>query len=496
MQSLEEADKTTMLREMCRSDLYFLIRYALGRKDIEDDWLFDRCREVQLNPNEYLDLWAREHYKSTIITYGKTIQDILASHGEYPLDCWNGKEVTVGIFSHTRPISKGFLRQIMRELESNQTLIDLFPDVLWENPKRDAPKWSEDDGLIVKRKSNPKESTVEAWGIVESQPTSKHFLIRIYDDVVTQESTRSPEMMAKTTASWELSLNLGVRGGYERYIGTRYHFNDTYKEIMKRKAAIPRIYAATENGKVDGKPVLLTREELNEKRRKQGPYTFGCQMLQDPKADSVQGFKLEWLKYYEGIKDGTGMNIFILVDPANEKKKKSDYTSIWVIGAASDGNYRLLGGLRDRLSLTERTRKLFELHRHFKKPNQKINVGYEKYGKDSDIEHIEEKMEQENYDFRIIPLGGSMAKNDRIRRIIPDFENGNILLPKSLPYITYENKTIDLIQEFIDEEYSPFPVGEHDDMLDNLSRIKDMPHSFPAVKTENKPISIPNMNRI
>ena len=97
------------LRNLARTDLYFLIRYGLARRDIEDEWLFDRCREVQNNPNGYLDLWSREHYKSTIITYAKTMQDILASHGDDPLM----DEVTVGIFSHTRPIAKGFLRQIM-----------------------------------------------------------------------------------------------------------------------------------------------------------------------------------------------------------------------------------------------------------------------------------------------------------------------------------------------------------------------------------------------
>ena len=32
--------------------------------------------------------------------------------------------------------------------------------------------WSLDGGLVVKRKSNPKEATVEAWGLVDSQPTS------------------------------------------------------------------------------------------------------------------------------------------------------------------------------------------------------------------------------------------------------------------------------------------------------------------------------------
>ena len=78
----------------------------------------------------------------------------------------------MGIFSHTRPIAKGFLRQIKRELEGNNVLKALFQDILHADPQHQSPKWSEDDGIIVKRKTNPKEATVEAWGLVDGQPTS------------------------------------------------------------------------------------------------------------------------------------------------------------------------------------------------------------------------------------------------------------------------------------------------------------------------------------
>ena len=478
LESLEPGDQHNTLRALCRTDLYFLLRYPLGRADIEVDWLFARCREVESNPDGRLDLWARAHYKSTIITFAKTIQDLLASHGDDPLECWP-LELTVGIFSHTRPIAKGFLRQIMREFETNQVLIDLFPDILWNDPKKDAPKWSEDDGLVLQRKSNPKESTVEAWGMVDSQPTSKHFGLRVYDDVVTQESVRSPDMMAKTTQSWELSLNLGTRDGIERYIGTRYHYNDTYKHILGRKAAIPRLYPATQDGRVEGEPVLLTREELDNKRRSQGPYTYSCQMLLNPVADSAQGFKREWLKFYSEIKSGQGLNLYILVDPANEKKKKSDYTAMIVIGCGVDGNIYVLDMVRDRLSLTERTAKLFELHRRWKQTNQKIIVGYEKYGKDADIEHIRDKQEQETYHFDIMAIGGTMSKHDRIRRLIPDFEQGTVYFPKTLNFVNHEQQALDLVQTFVDEEFVPFPVGEHDDMIDALARLKDVGIQFP-----------------
>ena len=198
------------MRILCRTDLYFLLWYVCGRRDMERQWLLDRCKEVQENPDGYIDLWARNHYKSTVITFAKTIQDILIN-----------PEITIGIFAHTRPIAKGFLRQIKREFETNVILKELFPDVLYEELK-DAPTWSEDTGIVVKRQGNPKEATIEAWGLVDGQPTSKHFRLRIYDDVVTRESVTTAEQVHKTTEAWELSDNLGMEGGVVRVIGTRY----------------------------------------------------------------------------------------------------------------------------------------------------------------------------------------------------------------------------------------------------------------------------------
>ena len=139
LRELSPSARQQATRHLVRRDLYFLLRYILNRQDMEHPWLFERIMEVQKNPDGYLDLWPRDHRKSTVITFGKTLQDILASHGEDPLPEWKGREATFGIFSHTRPIAKSFLRQIKHEAEQNQQLRELFPDVVWENPERDAP---------------------------------------------------------------------------------------------------------------------------------------------------------------------------------------------------------------------------------------------------------------------------------------------------------------------------------------------------------------------
>jgi predicted phage terminase large subunit-like protein len=439
----------------------------MGRKDIVVPWLFDRCREVQASPDGHIDLWAREHYKSTIITFALTVQNILRD-----------PDLTVGFFSHTRPIAKAFLRQIKREFESNERLKALFPEILWENPSKESPKWSEDDGIIVKRKGNPKESTLEAWGLVDGQPTGRHFGLMVYDDVVTRESVSSPEMIKKVTEAWELSRNLGTEGGTARYCGTRYHYNDTYSEIMRRGAASPRIYPATEDGTVEGEPVLLTRERLAEKRKEQGPYTFACQQLLDPKADETQGFKPEWLKHHEDSGDvDTTTNRYILVDPASEKKRSSDYTAMFVVGLGEDSNYYVQDFYRDRLSLTQRADLLFRLHRVWT-PKA---VGYEKNGFKADIEHMQDRMNRENYRFSIVELPVSIPKLDRIRRLIPLFEQGRVWLPEVHYKTNYEGLLENLTAVFVEEEYKAFPVGHHDDMLDALSRILDeeMPTVWP-----------------
>ena len=453
-----------VLRKLICTDLFFLLVFILNRKDIDHDFLFARCREVQASPDGHLDLWAREHGKSSIITYAKTIQDLLID-----------PELTVGIFSHTRPIAKGFLRQIKREFENNVLLKQLFPDILWENPKRDAPKWSDDEGIILRRKENPKEATIEAYGMVDGQPSSKHFSLRVYDDVVTRESVTTPEQIVTVTSAWELSLNLGTMNGRERYIGTRYHYNDTYKTMLDRKTAIPRIYPATQDGTEKGVPVLMSPELLAKKRRDMGPYVFGSQMLLNPTADRVQGFKVDWIRYYQTTP--TGGNRYLLCDPAGEKKKTNDFTVQLVIELGEDQNYYLLDGVRARMNLTERTKSLMKLHRK----HRPIGVGYEKYGKDSDIEHIRYVQDTENYRFEIFPLGGSMPKNDRIRKLVPVFEQFRWFLAPQIYYIHNEGTQGDLVQEFL-TEYRDFPVSEHDDVLDCAARILDeeLHATFPA----------------
>ena len=476
----DEQRKRAMVRALCLCDLYYLLVRACRRVDMlvrsddkpKPEWLYARVREVETDPDGRLDLWAREHYKSTVITFGLTIQDILKD-----------SNITFGLFSHTRPIAKAFLRQIKQELETNQLLKLLFPDVLWSNPSQQSPKWSEDDGIIVRRSDNPKESTIEAWGLVDGQPTSKHFKKLLYDDVVVKDSVNTPEMITKTMDAVEHSFNLGVVGGPKRMAGTRFHFNDAYKTVRDRGTFIMREYPGRLGGTEDGECVYWSEKVHQQKRRDMGPYTYATQILLNPAADALQGFRREWLRHWKTISppQWKKMNRYLLVDAASSKKKGSDYTAIGVIGLNTDGNYMVLDMVRDRLNLAERTQRLFDFHKRWE---IKFPVRYERYGLMADIEHIKERQERENYRFDVREVGGSTAKNDRIKRLLPIFEQGRFWLPTTLHVTDYEKISRDLVRDFVEDEYMAFPVGAHDDVFDMFSRIAepDMPLEWPKVE--------------
>lgn len=410
------------IRALCLEDRYYLLVKALRRHDALHPWIYARCREVEKEPDNCLDLWAREHYKSTIITFAGTIQEILRD-----------PEVTVCIFSHTKGIARKFFRQIKLELESNDVLKRAFPDILWGNPEKEAPRWAEETGLVVRRKGNPKESTLEAWGLVDGQPTSAHYKLRVYDDVVAPESVTTPDQVSKTTAAWELSDNLGMVGGRKWHVGTRYSFADTYQSILERKALRARIRPATEDGSPTGKPVLLTPPQWEEKKVIQGPATIACQMLQNPLAGQQAMFNALDIMRWE-VRPAT-LNVYVLVDPARSMKKGSANTAMAVMGVDAGRNKYLLDGFNHRMDLKKRWENVRELRRKWiQQPGvQGVYVGYEAYGAQADLDYFQEQMVIENNSFPIEelkwPRDSEPSKDDRVQRLGPDFRAHKFYLP-------------------------------------------------------------------
>ncbi len=311
---------------------------------------------------------------------------------------------------------------------------------------------------------------------------SKHFMLRIYNDVVTDKTCLTQTMRDKATDGWKLSQNLGRtrwsedEPGRMWHEGTIYHMYDTYNHIKNSGEVKPRLFPATEDGTLTGKPVFMTNKMLAVKYKTMGPYIFASQMLMDPLQENKQGFKEEWIQYWPAT-IFKGLNIMIICDPASKKGKKNDYTVFFVIGLGPDRNYYVVDFIRDKLSLTERATTLFRLQQKY----DPVFTGYEEVAMQSDREHFEYVMEQNNYRFHITPMHEGTNKQARILSLVPMFEQGRIFFPEQLFYTNYEGINVDLVKAFKEEEFTIFPFIEHDDMLDCLAKInhKDVFIPFP-----------------
>lgn len=456
------------MRMMVRGNLFFLGYFICERHDLDRDWLYDRCMEVQTNPDGYIDIWAREHYKSTIITFLKTVQDILID-----------PEERICIYSFNQTLARSFVNQVKTELESNWRLKWLFPEILWEDPLKGT--YIDDEGvrqripwttetIRVKRQNRAKEDTLTASGLVTGQKTGGHYTILIYDDVVTLDSVTSPEMIERTTTAYQMSLNTGANSPGKpvriRIIGTRYHWADTYSEIIKSKAAKPRVYPCVDK---DGKPVLLDESVLSVRKASLGSWVFASQMMCDPRQSGSMGFHKEWLRFWTP-EIWENLNRLIVVDPADKIKRKSDWTVMWVVGLGADRNYYIIDVIRDKLSLTGRANALFALHQKYR-PQW---VFYEEVGIQADIQHFEDRMTRTNYRFPIYPVRPSVAKGLRIEALEPLFRGQRVFLPNSVIRRDWEGSPVDVVESFIRDEYSIYPFCAHDDMLDGLSKVVDV----------------------
>ena len=322
-----------------------------------------------------------------------------------------------------------------------------------------------------------------------------HNCIIIDDPVAGREDAESETLRRKTREAYEDDLKTRlIPGGSTIMILTRWHESDLAGHILPENwngesgdilcrdgqtwhvLCIPAI-AEREDDPL-GRPIggRLWPEWFTEAHFDQfraNPRTWMALFQQRPRPAEGAEFKISWLQRYG--KAPRTLNKIITVDPSSGKRKdRGDYTSMWVIGLAPDGNRYILDCVRDRLNLTERTEALFKLHRKWKP----LQVRYEQYGLQADIESIKAEQERQQYRFQIQEVGGALKKEDRIRRLIPLYQYGQIYHPTSLMYRNTAGEDIDLQAEY-EKEFAAFPVARHDDMMDSLARMEEPSLSLP-----------------
>ena len=326
-------DEAATYRTLILCDLFFIVCFVMGIEKANHPFVVKMCKMVEQGAqSNTIDIWARFHYKSVIITQAETLQYVLRN----PKSC-------NGIFAYARPLAKAFLRSIKTLCEESDMLKMAFPDIIWSNAQSQAPKWSEDDGLVFKG-ANParKESTIEAWGLVEGMPTGRHFERCVFDDIETDDIKDSPDMLDKVFSKFEMSyINLGTGSDTDlrRVIGTYYAHMGPIKRIEEMIRPTDeslmfesRIIPGSTDGTINGEPVLMEPETWE--MAKAGRH-FNSQQLCDPTPKGDIKLDSSMLNYIDEEFLPLDRIKLMIVDPAGDKDKQTSGRDCWAMGVFS-----------------------------------------------------------------------------------------------------------------------------------------------------------------
>lgn len=490
-------------------DLYYFDKYILGYGDMQPRTHLPVCNYISDGKlKKHIEL-PRGTFKSSVITIGYTVQSIAKN-----------PNIRVLIDNEVYSNSKAFLREIKSNID-NERILAIYPQL--KPNKRVNDGWTESSVILEARTKSYKEPTISCAGLDQIK-VGMHYDLIIMDDLVSSRNVTTREQIDKVIDHYKLALSLLEPGGQLIIVGTRYNYGDLYGYLLKNEADTFDHFIVPAKLKADTAVMLnarfpdLTRihgnykandiffpERLNEdflkdQRRAQGTYIFNCQYMLDPVDSDTADFRREWIRYSrhhleinpdtnEAVlvvdwigdhKKGTDITYdypmyypvkkLVTIDPNNKKKKGSDYTAGMVVALTENEDWFVLDIDRDILNPGQIVRRICDLNARYA-PEY---LGLEEVGKEAIQYMLSQEMRRTGNFFRVVELKpGGVAKEDRIKRLIPRFEYGTIFFPPSLVKTNSYKVTLDLV-DVLEDELMYFPSGEHDDLIDALAYIEDL----------------------
>lgn len=498
----QKVNKDDWYRALCKEDMFFFTYFHLKIKKANHWFVVDRCKEIEDGPeNDILDLWARGHFKSTLLTTVKPIQKILRN-----------PEERICIFSFKQDAALKFFLPIKTLLEKDTILHRLFPNILTPD-LREYPLWTRDIGITVKRKGFYREPTLMWSALSEGMPTGMHFTGKIFDDIMTADMVTSPAEMQRVKTMFDMAQNLTDNDtGHDQtewnvVAGTPYDYNDVFKHIQDKTnldgspAYEVRFYPATADGTWNGRPVMLTQEALDRLKRNEKEYA--SQQLLKPMQEKER--KLVWEAIKRVSKDELPKNLynFLLVDPAGDlenmkTKHKGDHWAIALLGvepfrdAMGQSNIYLLNLVKKQFGIEEAIETIFEMFVSGAGTNQRVlKVCIEKTGISSYDYHISQRMRKAG---RLLTV-----KNGGIMLLRPGIRNKTERIKTALewPFKNGKWHYLDTIApvylQALKEEIEQFPRGK-DDGIDLMSYAYDVIADYKFPERDLIPTRAPKIN--
>ena len=321
----------------------------------------------QAHPHQLL-LLPRDHMKSALIAY------------RVAWEITKDPTIRVLFISSTSNLATKQLKFI-KDILTSDNYRSHWPEMVNKDEAK-REKWTEREISIdhPKRKDEAiRDPTIFTAGLT-SNIVGMHCDIAVLDDVVVQANAYTEDGREKVKDQYSLLSSVETVNSKEWVVGTRYHPNDLYSDLMNMEIeeydelgnvihAVPLFekmeesvesigdgsgeYLWPRQQRADGKWFGFDQEILAKKRAQYLNKThFRAQYYNDPHDTDSSVFKRDIFQYYEpgllSSRDGRWffkgerLNVVAAVDFAFTTHKKSDYTAIVVLGLDGRSNYYIL----------------------------------------------------------------------------------------------------------------------------------------------------------
>jgi len=450
-------------REKVKTDLLYFCREYLDYQDLNVELHGEVAHRLAGGEKRQAFLLPRFHLKSSLITIGWTIQQIIIN-----------QNITIGILNAVHDKILDFIREIKQHM-SSERLIALFPEIFWEKAPMDVP-WKE-DRFCVKQSEIIAGYTVLGASI-DGEITGKHFDIMIFDDIQGEKNSATALLTNKVIESYKYCTPILTPDGIQIVVGTRWKKEDFYNwlEGIGKFNFMWRCATIDEDGKhcplhdeaIPIFPQKFSIKTLKDYRVTMGPYLYSCQMENNPLPEEDIVFREEWIKYYD--EEPKLKRIYLLVDPALSLSSKSDESVISVVGQPEDDNLPLhclksrgIGYEQSKGDVQVVVNAIFDEYVTARRRCPDVILGIEVAA----FQHIlkqwieKEKVKRKLF-FEVVELKpGQRKKPNRIKALQPLFESGGILLSR---------RCESLVTQMLDWT----PSAAHDDHLDALAYLLDV----------------------
>jgi len=474
--NLTPPEKSELLRRaermLCKHDLYYLIHNVLGYRDTTK-WHQRLCNSIIAHRDDWqLHLHPRGHFKSTVITIGESIQDLLINPNDTNL-------IVNAVLSR----AKAFLREIKSHFQHNTKLLDLFPEyaITHKNQLGTGESWT----CPARTDHWIREGSIEVTG-ADQAIVSAHYAKLTLDDLVNNINVATAALREKLRNKFSEYLSLLNPPGRVRIVGTRWHYYDLYGWLLERLQKESeedfdfKIFRSA--ALIHGIPIFPERfnyEYLNKLRASQGQYIFSCQYMNDPQPDDdkIFDYRLIGIVKAPKVPAGTELFKFTTCDPSISQAKRSDPTVITTIAVNCDGEMFITRIRRGWWGPDEIIDNLLQII----KLDSPIRCGIETTAFQRVLKYYldkEKKRRKIFFNIEEIKRSTAIHKEERIKSIQPYLKAGLIHIidnPDSLSENT---------MEFF-EELDNFPYAKFDDILDTLADCIQI-HKIPSKKRPSK----------